>query len=268
MEQYGINLDAGIPAGAESMLSAGGILMLSAFIVLIIVVIKRWNGRFINVVAGIFAYSIFVFIFANLCMSVLSLIPSIDQIFSYNTTAYTIIYSILSACGITLARYVLARFMNGRFERKGDIYLSGIGLAVGDGFLYGLTVLSSISIATAYNNMGLDSMIAGLTENDTETFYNTLSNLFTAPGVAFTVDIILSMALSAAMHAYVKGKISHMWASYICIIQFASTISFQVFDYASQASIIICFIIKMILDVAAIAYIFKVIVGEMTYTND
>ena len=54
MEQYGINLDAGIPAGAESMLSAGGILMLSAFIVLIIVVIKRWNGRFINVVAGIF----------------------------------------------------------------------------------------------------------------------------------------------------------------------------------------------------------------------
>ena len=59
-----------------------------------------------------------------------------------------------------------------------------------------------------------------------------------------------------------------MWASYICIIQFASTISFQVFDYASQASIIICFIIKMILDVAAIAYIFKVIVGEMTYTND
>lgn len=53
-------------------------------------------------------------------------------------------------------------------------------------------------------------------------------------GVAFTVDIILSMALSAAMHAYVKGKISHMWASYICIIQFASTISFQVFDYASQ----------------------------------
>ena len=83
MEQYGINLDAGIPAGAESMLSAGGILMLSAFIVLIIVVIKRWNGRFINVVAGIFAYSIFVFIFANLCMSVLSLIPSIDQIYDY-----------------------------------------------------------------------------------------------------------------------------------------------------------------------------------------
>ena len=275
MEEYGIDLAAGIPAGAENMLSAGGILMLSAFIVLIIVVIKRWNGRFINVLASVFAYSIFVFIFANLCMSALALIPSIDQTFEYNTTAYTIIYSILSALGMTLARYVLARFMAGRFERKGDVYLSGIGLSVGDGVLYGLTVISSISIATAYNNMGLDTMVAGLTENDTETFYKTLSNLFNAPGylwllmgIAFTMDIILSMALSAAMHAYVKGQISHMWASYICIIQFASYVSFQVFNYSSQTPIIICFIVKMAVDIAAIIYIFKVIAGEMKYVND
>ena len=70
-------------------------------------------------------------------------------------------------------------FMAGRFERKGSVLsVSGIGLSVGDGVLYGLTVISSISIATAYNNMGLDTMVAGLTENDTETFYKTLSNLF------------------------------------------------------------------------------------------
>lgn len=61
MEEYGIDLAAGIPGrGGEYALSRG-ILMLSAFIVLIIVVIKRWNGRFINVLASVFAYSIFVF---------------------------------------------------------------------------------------------------------------------------------------------------------------------------------------------------------------
>ena len=47
------------------------------------------------------------------------------------------------------------------------------------------------------------------------------------------------------MHAYVKGQISHMWASYICIIQFASYVSFQVFNYSSQTSIIICFIVTV-----------------------
>ena len=69
VEEYGISLENGIPAGAENMLSAGGILLLSAFIVLTIVVIKRWNGRFVNVLAGAFAYSIFVFICCNLIMA-------------------------------------------------------------------------------------------------------------------------------------------------------------------------------------------------------
>ena len=174
VEEYGISLENGIPAGAENMLSAGGILLLSAFIVLTIVVIKRWNGRFVNVLAGAFAYSIFVFICCNLIMSALALIPSIDEAFTNNSTAYTVVYSILAAVAMTFARYVLCRFMNGRFERKGDIYLSGIGLALGDGVLYGLTVISTMSIATAINNEGIDAMMAGLTQNDTETMPRTM----------------------------------------------------------------------------------------------
>ena len=259
VEEYGISLENGIPAGAENMLSAGGILLLSAFIVLTIVVIKRWNGRFVNVLAGAFAYSIFVFICCNLIMSALALIPSIDEAFTNNSTAYTVVYSILAAVAMTFARYVLCRFMNGRFERKGDIYLSGIGLALGDGVLYGLT----------------DAMMAGLTQNDTETFYQTLGNLVNAPsylwllmGIAFTLDVILSIALSAAIQAYVKGVASYMTGCYVAIIQFASYISFQIFDYSSPVSIIVCFVIKMVIDIAAIAYVFKVVVREMNYAND
>lgn len=97
VEEYGISLENGIPAGAENMLSAGGILLLSAFIVLTIVVIKRWNGRFVNVLAGAFAYSIFVFICCNLIMSALALIPSIDEAFTNNSTAYT--SCIFNSCG-------------------------------------------------------------------------------------------------------------------------------------------------------------------------
>ena len=252
VEEYGISLENGIPAGAENMLSAGGILLLSAFIVLTIVVIKRWNGRFVNVLAGAFAYSIFVFICCNLIMSALALIPSIDEAFTNNSTAYTVVYSILAAVAMTFARYVLCRFMNGRFERKGDIYLSGIGLALGDGVLYGLTVISTMSIATAINNEGIDAMMAGLTQNDTETFYQTLGNLVNAPsylwllmGIAFTLDVILSIALSAAIQAYVKGVASYMTGCYVAIIQFASYISFQIFDYSSPVSIIVLSLIHI-----------------------
>ena len=47
-----------------------------------------------------------------------------------------------------------------------------------------------------------------------------------------------------------------------------SYISFQIFDYSSPVSIIVCFVIKMVIDIAAIAYVFKVVVREMNYAND
>ena len=93
---------------------------------------------------------------------------------------------------------------------------------LGDGVLYGLTVISTMSIATAINNEGIDAMMAGLTQNDTETFYQTLGNLVNAPsylwllmGIAFTLDVILSIALSAAIQAYVKGVASYMTGCYV-----------------------------------------------------
>ena len=109
----------------------------------------------------------------------------------------------------------------------------------------------------------------------TETFYQTLGNLVNAPsylwllmGIAFTLDVILSIALSAAIQAYVKGVASYMTGCYVAIIQFASYISFQIFDYSSPVLIIVCFVIKMVIDIAAIAYVFKVVVREMNYAND
>ena len=117
--------------------------------------------------------------------------------------------------------------------------------------------------------------VAGIAQNDTETFYQTLGNLVNAPsylwllmGIAFTLDVILSIALSAAIQAYVKGVASYMTGCYVAIIQFASYISFQIFDYRSPVSIIVCFVIKMVIDIAAIAYVFKVVVREMNYAND
>ena len=72
-----IDLTQTLPAGTSSMLSAGGILMLSAIIVLVVVIMKRWKARVMPGILGVIAYAVFVFIFANLATSALALIPSI-----------------------------------------------------------------------------------------------------------------------------------------------------------------------------------------------
>lgn len=52
-------------------------------------------------------------------MSVLSLIPNVDQSFTYNTNAYVVIYNILLAAGFGIARWFTAKMMTDRYNRTG-----------------------------------------------------------------------------------------------------------------------------------------------------
>ena len=64
----GIDLLQTLPSGVEGMIMAGGILMLSFFIVMFIVVKKRWEGKVVPFFLGLLSYVIFVFICVNLIM--------------------------------------------------------------------------------------------------------------------------------------------------------------------------------------------------------
>ena len=79
MENLNINYDKTVSNATVSMISAGAILVISVLIVLLVLVIKRWKGRFIPLALGVLSYVVFGFMFSQLLMSVLSLIPNVDQ---------------------------------------------------------------------------------------------------------------------------------------------------------------------------------------------
>ena len=174
-----IDLTQTLPAGTSSMLSAGGILMLSAIIVLVVVIMKRWKARVMPGILGVIAYAVFVFIFANLATSALALIPSIDNIFYNNPATYNIVYALFATAGFTAARVVTGYMLNERFERKGDVYLAGIGLSIGDSLLYGMTAISYITWCTAIQAGQAQDMLAQLAAEEVTTTYETVSALFT-----------------------------------------------------------------------------------------
>ncbi|MGN0328919.1 MAG: hypothetical protein ACI4D4_08065 [Lachnospira sp.] len=276
MEDLGISLDRALPGSIETMMQAGLVLALSAFIVMIIVIMRRWNGRFINVMAGILAYSIFVYIFTVMCLSILALLPGINEAITYNAGTYTFLYCMFSALGITMARAFLGRIAIGRYERKGDVYLSGIGLALGDGLvLYGLSTIANMSYVSGINSVGLSSMLEGMTQDQISAISTSINMLYDAPeylwllmGIASTLDILLAVALSSVVFAAMKGKLGTLWICYSAIIQFFSYISFQSFDYTSQTSIIVCFVIKVVIDIVAPLLIYKLVLKEFEYVND
>ena len=159
MENLNINYDQTVSNATVSMISAGAILVVSVLIVLLVLVIKRWKGRFIPLALGVLSYAVFGFMFSQLLMSVLSLIPNVDQSFTYNTNAYVVIYNILLAAGFGIARWFTAKMMTDRYNRSGDVLMAGTGLAIGDTVItYALSMFTFFVYAQAISANGLEKI--------------------------------------------------------------------------------------------------------------
>lgn len=270
-----IDLTRTLPENLEGMIAGGGMIALSVIIVMIIVIIKRWKGRIIPLLLGLVAYLIIVFMIPNLLISALALIPNISVAFEYNPTSYIIIYSLLAAIASLVAKYMLNAMILERYERKGDVYMAGIGLGLGDMILYAMTAISSYVWCLAIYNEGLASAFAGMTEAEIASTYESIELLYSSPAIIwilFGLNAVMDMLVQFALTNVVYGAVKHQLSSNVyvitTVITFLSIISFQLYDEASITSIMICFAVKTIVCAAAIYYTFRIAAKSIEYIED
>ncbi len=282
MENIDIDFGQTVSSGAVSMLVAGAILVLSVLIVAIIITAKRWKGRVIPLLLGILSYVIFGFMFTQMFMSIIRLIPSVDMSFTYNSSSYIVVYNIVFAVGLAIARWFTVKLMADKYNRAGDVMLAGTGIALGDTvMMYGLSVLSYYVYAQAISASGLqkvveDMLSSGLSAEEVMTEYTAnMAQLFNAPeplwfimGLATVLDIVLNIILCIVVYGSVKKQINYMLPYYAIIIQFVSNILFQVYNPYSLANIIILFTIKLVVVIGAILYTKQFIMKEIKYSDD
>jgi len=215
-------------------------------------------------------------------MSIIRLVPNIDQTFTYNTTSYIVIYNIVLAAGFGIARWFATKLMVGRFDREGDVILAGTGLAIGDAVvMYGLSILSFYVYAQAISSRGLEQAIQDMlssgisAENIMTEYTSNISQLFSSPdvlwvlmGLSAVLDILLNVLLFMVVYGVMKKQVNYMYAYYAIIVQFASNILFQLYNAFSLTSILTLFGIKFVVVICASLFIKKFILKEITYSND
>ena len=268
MENLNINYDKTVSNATVSMISAGAILVISVLIVLLVLVIKRWKGRFIPLALGVLSYVVFGFMFSQLLMSVLSLIPNVDQSFTYNTNAYVVIYNILLAAGFGIARWFTAKMMTDRYNRTGDVLMA-------------LSMFTFFVYAQAISANGLEKFISdmfnsGMAESDVITLYTSnVSQLIDSPAILWflmavsaVLDIALNIMLFMVVYGVVKKQVNYMYAYYAIIAQFVSNIMFQLYNAFSLTNIIVLFIVKLVIVGGIALFIKQFIMKEIKYSND
>ncbi len=266
-----IDFNQTLPSGITFMLQAGGFLAVSIFLVMFIVIKKRWKGRMTPFFLGLTVFA-FVRIFVMLTESALALIPSVDIAFSYNPIALTIVDCLLCAAGYVAGRIVLCKVLEERFERKGDIYLGGLGLGFGDALLYGFTVVSYFVWCIGIEGSGLEAALSEISGEELIATYQSISDLFVAPvilwlfmGVSTVIDMILQMALMTVTFGIEKKTLPSMFHGICFVINVVSVITFQIYDVNSITSISILFAVKLIIFAVVVYYIFNVVGKKVQY---
>lgn len=270
-----IDLSLTLPAGVELMVGAGGILLLSAIIVLFIVIKKRFKGRVLPFLLGMAIYLVIVFTVTNVLTTLLSLIPSVSEAFTYNPQSYAVVSSIFTAVACVAARYILNSMLVGRREKKGDIYMAGIGLGAGEAILYGMTVISYYIWCLGINSEGLAVVFADISADQVEATFESIRLLFTAPiylwlllGVNAVFDLLVQFALTNVAYGLVKKQLPGYWYIASAIVSFISVFVFQIYDGNSVVSIAIAFAVKALLTAVVLYYTFSVLSKEMEYSED
>lgn len=270
-----IDLSLTLPSGVELMVGAGGMLLLSAIIVMFIVIKKRFTAHIMPFFLGIAVYLVVVFTATNVLTTLLSLIPSVSEAFTYNPVAYAIISSILTAIACVAARFILSSMLVGKLEQKGDIYMAGIGIGAGEAILYGMTAVSYYIWCLAISNDGLANVIADIPPDQLESTVESISLLFTAPtylwlllGVNAIFDLLVQFALTNVAYGMVKKQLPNFWYGVSAVVSFCSVLIFQVYDGNSVVSIAVAFAIKAIITAAVVYYTFNILSKEIKYSED
>lgn len=270
-----IDMTKTIDGSVSSMLTAGGILLLSAIIVMTVVIIKRWHGRFIPMLLGAISYAIFVFIFTNFVMSALILIPTFDMAFENNPTVYSVIYCVMGAIGLTVARVLVAFMLKDRYERQGDVMLGGIGIGLGDAFLYGMTALSYVVMAMGVTSQGMESLFAGMATEEIVSTYETMEALFTTPspvwlvyGLNAVLDVVLCISLMIVVYGCATKKLPAVWLLFSGLAQFFVAIPLQVVESTSLTVVLLAFLVKAVMFAAVEWYVHKILAVQVVYNEN
>lgn len=260
-----IDLTQSLPAGVTSYLGAGGIIIISAIIILLFIFIKNYKGKIAPLLLGILSYVVFMIMGYNLIVTLCFMIPGFTASYEYNEILFTILFLVVFVLLMTVGRIVSIKIMQANYDQAGDMLNFGLGLGVCDAIICAFSTLTLMIYATGINNVGMEALFKDFTEAEIISSYNTISSLFTSPvyfwailGLSAVIDLILNCGLAIIVFGAVTKKIPSWWYMASAGMNFAVILPFKLYDTSSSFGIIFPFAIKTILFMASILVIYKV----------
>lgn len=260
-----IDLTQTVAGSTVNMLSAGGIVIISCIFVLMFIFFKRYRAKPIPLLSGIIGYIVFCFMGYSLVSSFVYMIPGVSSLSTDNSQALTVLFLIISVLMFTIARVVLAKMVEGKYEGPGDVLILGLGLGLGDALMYAFSTLMLIVWCSGINSSGLEEVFRDFTETDAISTYNSISLLFTAPSILWilfavsaVMDMVMNIGISMIIFGTNSGKLPSYWYAITAAMHFMIVLPFKFYSETSLNGILAPFAIKTLAFVAVMYIIYQI----------
>lgn len=179
-------------------------------IVLIVVIKKKHNAKFISLMAGLATFIIFAMLLESILHGiVLKAFPNIQS----NIWMYALYGAAAAAIFEECGRFIIYKFFMKDRMTVGDSLMMGIGHGGIEALIITMSLLSNLVLLISYNNGSLQNSLNGLDETSLETITTTIYALantnpymFFLAGIERASALFLQVALSVLVFYSFKDK--------------------------------------------------------------
>ncbi|MDD6573386.1 MAG: hypothetical protein PUF12_13460 [Thermoflexaceae bacterium] len=252
------------PQESLNLLNAGGIIMISAIIIIGFILLMRYSAKLMPGFMGMLAYLIVVVVGVELVTYILSVVPGLNMVLFSTSTGYCITRAVIFALLIHLTRWIAIRFSdrNGELE-LGDALMAGLGTAIGQAIISGMDLIYISTLGTTINSYGMEQLLDGMTAEEIAGMMESVEQTISVPpmfylfkGLNCTIDVVFQTAACLLIYAILKKGLPAFWHGILIVLTVILQVASLFGDYLVvenfMALTMVKFLVLVILIIAAL----------------
>lgn len=255
MEGLTMDLTRTVPADTVAFMTAGGIILLSMIIVMAIIIVKRYDAKFLPAVVGIVTYFILAYGAGEGLIMILSYVPGLFN----SLVVYCIIRAIIIAGFLAVGRHIIFSVFLKDTPEFGDSLIIGLGIGAGAALMFGIDLISGITVCNIVNNIGLETLVSDLTAEEAESLVASIEIFFTLDKTVYllrsinvVIDVLFNIVICEVAYGVSRKLLEFKWSIIAAAFNAAVLLPSVLFDYGFIGNAYMATGIKLAIFVAVV----------------
>lgn len=218
--------DITFPKQIIDFAGAGGMIMISAIIVIGFIVLVRYSAKILPGFLAMLFYLLLVVVGAEIVFSVIAVIPGINGLLSTYPLAFYGTYAVVLAVLTHLTRFIVVKYTNrDNGLELGDALMCGLGVAIGQAIISGMELIAVSTLGETINTYGIAEL---LSDRSVEEIAETVADIqqiiaiepgyYLCIGINGMLDIIFQTGVLLLLYAIVKKGLPTFWHGIIIVM--------------------------------------------------